>query len=664
MAEFELQQLKALKPNNRQQPFNTFDIEAIQWNQFLMAGFYDGARYVFCSTIEELANLTLATKYAGSIHYAHYGGGYDHRFILDYILKERGQLQVTIIENQGLIIGLDVYTKDKRRHWRYYDSYQILKGSLDDLTTVFDVDHKKLTGTVDRANLTDTPQTREYLKHDVIGLHEVLQHFYQLDLVQGVGHKMTTSSLAMAIYRQKYLNDSILYKLPPDKEAFVRSGYYGGRNEIFKMVAANVREYDINSMYIFAMLMPMPCGSKGAWAKNYRWYDPETVAFIDATVSCPDSLLIPLLPFRYKGKLLFPKGTFRGTFYSAELERAKELGYKIEVHKCLVFPCDPFLADYARSCWQIRQDNPGKNPLNLTAKLLGNGLYGKFAQERERFLLTQDVDPEEGCTKGYTLVLPEYNLWRVPTVSDSPAILPHISAAITSHSRIILHDYLIVHPDKAVYCDTDSVFLEDEELPTGSDLGELKFEGHYKRFAAIQPKFYIKEGFDGSTKIRAKGFTFDDSQPLPWVYDDFIRALQTNDYSTFHQVGQEKLSKLKEAMNQHNLMMLVSRKKSVRSSYSKRAVQTDFTTVPVDVTRIMEQKELDFYDKLQRDYKREFKHAVRSLGGIRPSFDYDDLPRWCKRINGRSLDDLATELNSLGYQFQDADQLYMYLWEV
>ena len=663
MAEFELQQLKPLKPNTRQQSFNTFDIEAIQWNQFLMAGFFDGESYKFCASMEELGNLTLATKYSGTIHYAHYGGGYDHRFILDYILKERGQLQVSIIENQGLIIGLDVFTKDKRRHWRYYDSYQILKGSLDDLTRVFNVDHKKLTDTVDRASLTDTPETREYLKHDVLGLYEVLQHFYQLDLVQGVGHKMTTSSLAMAIYRQKYLKETILYKLTPDKEEFVRAGYYGGRNEIFRMVAENVREYDINSMYVFAMLLPLPCGSKGAWASGYRWREPDTVAFIDATVKCPDDLLIPLLPFRYRGKLLFPKGEFRGVFFSAELERALEVGYKVEVHKCLVFPAEPFLADYAKSCWQIRQDNPGKNPLNMTAKLLGNGLYGKFAQERERYLLTQDIDPEEGCANGYTLVLPEYNLWRVPTFSDSPAILPHIAAAITSYARIILFDYLSLHPNEAVYCDTDSVFLVDKELPTGRDLGELKFEGHHKRFAAIQPKFYIKEGFDGAVKIRAKGFTFEDGE-LPWCFDDFTRALQTNDYRIFQQVGKEKLSKLKEAMNHNQLLMLVTRKKAVRSAYSKRVVMNDLSTQPVDVTPIMEQKELAFYEKIQQEYKRNFKRAVRDLGGIRPSYDYDEIPRWAKRISGRSLDDIATELAALGYQFADADQLYLYLWEV
>ncbi len=667
---YENNRLTPLVASNRKKKFATYDIETTDWINYLMGGFYDGEKYIFCDTLDKLCQTCLQKKYSGYLIYAHFGGGFDHRFVLDWVLKNRPLLKVSIIEVHGNIIGLDIFTEDNKKHWRFYDSYQVIKGSLDKITTTFDVKHKKLSDTVDRSNLVDDDITREYLKNDVLGLYEVIEKFYTIPLISGVGHKMTTSALALSIFRQKYMKDEWpLYKLPPEKETFVRSGYYGGRNEIFKMQAYNVREYDINSMYVSAMLQPLPYGSKGSWCKKYPLYTDDIVGFIYCRIRCPDDLHIPVLPMKYKGKLLFPAGDIEGVFFSKELEYAISLGYKIiEQYKALVFPAAPILAEYAWHCWSIRKKNPGDNPLNMTAKLLGNGLYGKFAQQREREMLTQDIDFEEACTKGYTLVLPEYNLWRVPTYSDSPAIQPHISAAITAYSRICLHEYLNRYPDKVVYCDTDSIFLEDEKLPIGDDLGELKLENHHSEMICLQPKFYCCKSVEGKEKIRAKGFTFDKESPLPWNMKDFKNALYTKDYSKFYMQGTEKLSKLREAMRAYDLLLLVNRKRSMQTPYEKREILTDYSTRPLNITELEERLNYNLFAKeekiFKKEYKKKFKKAVMALGGIRPSMDYDEIPRWCKRIKGQGIDQIATELHELGYQFTNANELYNFIWNV
>ena len=622
---FEKNRLAPLKPGAGRDKFATYDIEAQHWNQYLMGGFYDGFNYSHHETVGSLCQTILTRRYEGYHLYAHYGGGYDHRFILDWILKNRPDLKVLIIENHGNILALKVFNtvlKDgvetPKQVWHFWDSYQVIKGGLKDLTKVFNVKHKKKAD-VNAKYITNTPTAREYLKFDCLGLYEVIEDFYKLPLLHGVGHKMTTSSLAMTTFRLNYLKDTVLYKLPPDKEEFVRQAYYGGRVEIFKMIAENVREYDVNSMYVSAMLNPLPCGSKGAWASGYDFSDENTVGFLDCTVECPDNLLIPLLPVKTpEGKLIFPIGTWRGTYFSAEVKEALKHGYKIEVTRALIFPCDTYLKDYAQDTWNLRIANPGKNPINITAKLLGNGLYGKFAQEREREMILSNVDFEEGCKNGWKLVFPEYNLWKVPTFSDSPAILPYISAAITSYSRIALHRFLMLKPEKVVYCDTDSVFIEDDELPHGKGLGELKFEDSYEKFAAIQPKFYyavpvqdyktttvclpitrtktlpddkkvylmsnIFKKFMRCTKtdkIRAKGFSGDE---LPFTYQDFVKALHSNDYSEFFQQQEEKMTKLNEALKLKDILALVARKKGVKSEYSKRTVnRMDWTTKPIRI---------------------------------------------------------------------------------
>lgn len=674
---YEKNRLWPLKGRDRPQRFGTYDIEATGWRSFLMAGVYDGSKYFFTLSGSDLVEHMLKPEYSGYIWYAHYGGGYDTRFILDYIAKNRQDLEYTIIETHGLIMCLDVQTPGGHKRWRFYDSWQLIKGSLDELTTVFDVKHKKLTGTVDRENLTDTTETREYLHNDVLGLYEVLEHFYSLDLVKGSGHKMTTSSLAMSIFRQKYLGGTVLYKLTPDKELFVRESYAGGRNEIFKMTGENVTEYDVNSMYVSAMREPLPCGSKGTWATSYDFNDPRIVGFCQAWVRCPANLHIPLLPIRHQGKLIFPRGTFKGIWFSAELKKAMELGYKVHVEQALIFPARRFLKRYAEDCWQIRQDNPGKNPLNMTAKLLGNGLYGKFAQQRERSLIVKCTDFEAAAEAGWTLVSPEYDLWRQPTYSDSPAILPHISAAITSYSRLILYRYLEVYPEQVLYCDTDSVFLEGGlSLPAGSGLGEMKEEAHYSRFIAIQPKFYLCEKEGGGVKCRAKGFTFErdpesGKDRVPWQYADFLRALSTGDYYQFAMQGREKMSKLNEALNHADLLYLVARSRSVRSPYSKRIVNLDLTTTPLDMDEIKAQQEIfedqeekRSYERALRSWQRAFRRTVISLGGVRASGDYESIPRWARRRQGQALDTMATELTSMGYRVDGAEDLYKLLWEV
>ena len=588
------------------------------------------------------------------------------------MLEERTDLLVHIIENHGNILQLKVQTKDKRKTWYFVDSYQVIKGSLADLTKIYDVEHKKLDfDKTDFKNLVDTPKLRTYLENDCKGLYEVLQQFYSLDLLSGINHKLTTSSLALNVFRQKYLGDTILYKLDEEKEEFVRAGYYGGRTEIFKLKAQEVTEYDVNSMYVSAMLQPIPCGGAGIWSTSFDFKDTNTLGFIECKVQCPTNQLIPLLPFRHNGKLIFLTGEFTGVYFSEEVKEAIRLGYKVEVIRALVFPASPFLAEYAGDTWNIRQDNPGKNPLNTTAKLLGNGLYGKFAQQRDRFFLAQ-IDFKEGCECGYELVFPEFNLWKIPSFSDSPAILPYISAAITSYARITLHRFLRMYPENVVYCDTDSIFLDGgQTLPAGLGLGEMKFENSYSRFIAIQPKFYLAEydqpKGEKTQKLRAKGFV---DEGLNWNYDDFDRALNTGDYDTFYQEQEPKLRKLNESIRVKNFLALVTRVKGVKTEYDKRIVnKMDYTTQPINLQEIEhEQQQLEFekyYDKAAgketKDQTKIFRRLVMAEGGINDP-DYEDLPRWCKRKKGRGLDEFVLKLQDAGFWVETANDVFEMLW--
>lgn len=150
---------------------------------------------------------------------------------------------------------------------------------------------------------------------------------------------LTVSSMAMKIYRTHYYHSTYpIYRPQPNlvKAAFIRRGYYGGHTDVYKPYGKGLFYYDVNSLYPYAMLKPMP-GGKPVWRGKLKGCDLEQLfGFVSAKVTCPESLKVPLLPYKdpKTGTLLFPTGTFTGVYFTEELELALTLkvGYKVELN--------------------------------------------------------------------------------------------------------------------------------------------------------------------------------------------------------------------------------------------------------------------------------------------------------------------------------------------
>jgi hypothetical protein len=50
------------------------------------------------------------------------------------------------------------------------------------------------------------------------------------------------------------------------------------------------------------------------------------------------------------------------------------------------------------------------------------------------------------------------------------------------------------------------------------------------------------------------------------------------------------------------------------------------------------------------------------MGGVNDK-DYEDIPRWCKRRKGKTLDLFVGELQHFGYWAENAEDVYNLLWE-
>jgi len=62
--------------------------------------------------------------------------------------------------------------------------------------------------------------------------------------------------------------------------------------------------------------------------------------------------------------------------------------------------------------------------------------------------------------------------------------------------------------------------------------------------------------------------------------------------------------------------------------------------------------------KFAKAQQKAFKQAVMAQGGIKPSQDYDSIPKWARRKNGAAIDEAVAEVAAAGFPVQDANGLY------
>jgi hypothetical protein len=117
----------------------------------------------------------------------------------------------------------------------------------------------------------------------------------------------STSTLSLKIYRVnfQYVNIPILNgKI----DHFIRKGYYGGGTDYYKQHITNAKYYDINSLYPYAMSKPMPF-EMIQFHNNMSHIKLENFfGFCLAEIYCPKNMLKPMLPYKHKGKTIFPTG--------------------------------------------------------------------------------------------------------------------------------------------------------------------------------------------------------------------------------------------------------------------------------------------------------------------------------------------------------------------
>jgi len=199
----------------------------------------------------------------------------------------------------------------------FKDSYRIFPVSLDDLCKILNVPGKTSSYKEEYHNLSlfNNEQLLEEFKiyslQDAISLFDCLfklQDMYLQDYNVDICSVLSTSTLSMKIFRSKYLNVDIPILKRLD-DSFIRNSYFGGATDHYQMKASNLHYYDVNSLYPFAMIKPMPYELIRKFTISSDFNLSDFFGFLKVEVNCPKDIKIPMLPSEYNGKTIFPTGT-------------------------------------------------------------------------------------------------------------------------------------------------------------------------------------------------------------------------------------------------------------------------------------------------------------------------------------------------------------------
>ncbi len=257
--------------------------------------------------------------------------------------------------------------------------------------------------------------------------------------------------------------------------------------------------YDINSCFPFCMLseFPMVCNDDPQLSK--------TKGMAEVTITVPTDMYVgPLFWRDSHDRLVYPVGRFKGIWTYDEIRFAESLGCRVQkVHKAIGSNyCERPFDEFILTIYKKRKESKNASEREVL-KVVMNSLYGKLASKST---ITRVVSKHTMLKSGSKRITDvqwiDHNRGLLDFHTPQPRYVNVLwGAMVTANARILLTKYLIqVPPEKLIYCDTDSVYVNDFELPLSTDLGGMKLEKRAKIMTVLQPKAYRLDDF-----YRAKG---------------------------------------------------------------------------------------------------------------------------------------------------------------
>lgn len=473
-------------------------------------------------------NITVKTVYFHNL------GRFDGIFILKHLALYHPNYTVKPLMRDNRLYEIAVYSEKKRLLFTFRDSLHLLPGKLDALAKNLcpELGSK---GSISYEDVRlETLSTMKdsllaYMEQDILLLGGIMQKFqdlyyksYQADIVK----KLTTASLALSLFREKYydIQKHCIHIPNQNEDTFIRRGYYGGHTDAYTPYGENLYYYDVNSLYPFIMKEYQMPGGIPVRHSNLESMELDSMfGFLEVYVECPNSIKKPFLPYRNKkdGTLIFPTGAFVGVYYSEELKYARDIGYTIiPICGYLFDKMESPFKGYVNTLFESRSNakKMGNDALSYVYKLLMNSLYGRFGinpqstrtemcdkSRRDSLFRRAEYMGEVFIREDLYMVSYLTNPGKGPSYWDPPKnSAVQLAAAITASARIYMYKY--ISREDCYYTDTDSIVLGNPLPPedvSSSVLGKFKLEEKLVRAYFLAPKCYCyaTEESEGNNKV-------------------------------------------------------------------------------------------------------------------------------------------------------------------
>lgn len=550
--------ITSLKPSiSLNEHFITMDLETRNLNGVLSpycVSVYDGKKissfyltdYKDSTELLESSILSIMKrKYNGCRVYLHNFSNFDGIFLLNILINLSDDIK-PIINDDKLI---DIKFKFANYNLYFRDSYLLLPSSIKDLAKAFNVEKKGIfpilfvnDSNINLNYIGEIPSFRDfvnlkfeeyieycnkfkglnwdlkneaikYCNQDVITLHQIISKFSNIIFEEfrlDISNFTTLSSLALGIFRCKFLLDLNIPIITGKMYNDIKDSYTGGNVEVYKPFGKNIYHYDVNSLYPFVMKnYPMPVGEPIYFEGDITNYQDKPFGFFDVIVKAPKFLNIPLLQTKLKlnnyTKTISPVGTWRGFYLSEEIYKAKELKYEIEILRGYIFNKGYIYKEYVNYFYEMKVNSERNSPYFIIAKLLLNSLYGRLGMNpvKEKHVIIKNSESFN--------IFNNYNVTNVVNLNYNKELISYLdfkedleekdiilnisvptAAAVTAFARLYMYKFKNLKDTNIYYTDTDSLDINrklDDSL-VGSEIGKLKLEYISNKAIFLAPKVY------------------------------------------------------------------------------------------------------------------------------------------------------------------------------
>jgi hypothetical protein len=356
------------------------------------------------------------------------------------------------------------------------------------------------------------------------------------------------SSLSLNTFKEKFNDFNLETNMEIEKDEIIRSGFYGGRCEVFGNKYPNERIFHFDFSGMYAEIM-----KEDFFFNDVKIEKSDKLSeggFYKVDVVSKD-MEIPVLPFKERkdGKLIFPNGEWTGTYWYEELELfqkeggiIKKIHYKINLkNKEKIF--ENFVENYNK----LRNKSEIEN---VFWKLFINSIYGRLGMgpNFEETILIQDDEKYKKIRKEKEILKESIiNKIKIITIEKEKKIDKvesnvSISAQITSKARIKLFKAfkeVMKNDGRILYTDTDSIFAAFKKNVLGEKHGEVYWDSNKSDTVIDDAIFALPKGYALLIKkkeiVKIKGFRRNSIS-----FSEFEKTFKNNDELTLKEMNFRK----------------------------------------------------------------------------------------------------------------------------